>query len=235
MARLTKLRSPYPRKTHLDYQEFPYIIGTKIYLSHPPSLRNIPFEDVLESRQSRRQFNGITEQQLSSLLWYSARTRLLRKASDGKVMWQHRPAPSGGGKHPIDLLISNYADPGLIYLYDPLAHCLCELSSIQSHKLHNLLQQADQVLKIDGAALIWFAAQFGRTLSKYTYGESIVWRDAGALLATLSFVAAAIGLNFCALGLTGEPSLSQLLDSGNMVLGVGGCLVGKPSELQTRI
>lgn len=68
-------------------------------------------------------------------------------------------------------------------------------------------------------------AEPGKTQAKYFNHESLVWRDAGALLATMGFVAEALNLNYCPIGITGEPWASMLSSEGNLV-GVGAALIG---------
>jgi hypothetical protein len=42
-----------------------------------------------------------------------------------------------------------------------------------------------------------------RTLSRYPEGMSLIWRDAGALLATVHLVASDLGLSSCIVGTSG--------------------------------
>lgn len=218
------LNSPTPRKSELRHFEFPYKIIGKKYLPKPTVPCDIPFFQVLLSRRSRRNLGYLTDNILSELLWYSAKTLSLQKQENG-YLWQHKPSPSAGGRHPIDLLLFS-RKTSKVRLYDSLAHSLCEIR-VESSLLKDFIEFINEILQVGEATIIMFAAQFDRTLSKYEYGESLVWRDAGALLATISLVAEALGLHSCALGVTGEPLLSELLRSNDQVVGVGGCLVGK--------
>ena len=96
----------------------------------------------------------------------------------------------------------------------------------RSGYLSRFLTSIDQVVSVGQGTIIWFGAQFDRTLSRYKDGESLVWRDTGALIATISLVAECLNLNCCALVIIGEPHFSQLLNSKGIVIGVGGLLVG---------
>lgn len=221
------LNSPVPRKSELNYFEFPYKIIGKKYLPTPIASSDIPFFKVLLSRCSRRDLGYVSDNTLSELLWYSAKTLSVKKLESG-YLWQHRPSPSAGGRHPIDLLLFS-RKTSKVRIYDPLAHSLCEIK-VESSLLDNFIEFINEVIPVEEATIIMFAAQFDRTLTKYEYGESLVWRDAGALLTTISLVAEAIGLYSCALGVTGEPLLSELLRSDDQVVGVGGCLVGKATR-----
>jgi hypothetical protein len=72
------------------------------------------------------------------------------------------------------------------------------------------------------AALV-AVAHIERTLSRYDEGMSLLWRDAGALLATLHLSATELGLASCIVGATGvmidEPSRGEV-DVGSLVVGL---------------
>jgi hypothetical protein len=58
---------------------------------------------------------------------------------------------------------------------------------------------------MSGALLMALVCEPGKTAAKYEHFESLVWRDAGVVLGYMSIVAEALGLNFCPLGLVGDP------------------------------
>ncbi|MFO6292409.1 hypothetical protein, partial [Pseudomonas aeruginosa] len=92
-------------------------------------------------------------------------------------------------------------------------------------KLAGLLDLSLQVLAGDQATRFLFLAEPGKTLGKYQDGCSLIWRDAGALLGVMALTATAQGLNFCPLGITGEPWASGLADQSKL-FGVGLALLG---------
>lgn len=221
----TKLQSPSPRACASLPATVAYPIIARTFLPRPTEPLTKSLGDVLDGRQSRRTFKALPTERLAALLWYAARTRGTFVEQSGFV-WQHRAAPSAGGRHPVDILVSAWSpQQQALHLYDPLAHALCTLDIFPS-TLANFTAAVDAVLPIQEATICWFAAQWERTTSKYEHGESLIWRDAGALLATVSFVAEALSLHCCAVGLTGDPWISLLLPEGEKLMGVGGCLIG---------
>lgn len=217
------LDSPTPRNRELPFEEFVYPIVSTTYLKIPTNVANIDFFSVLGSRKSRRQFGPLQTSKLESLLWFSSRT--IEKSPPNQARWEHRASPSAGGRHPIDVFVINRPSArNTLSLYDPVSHALAELA-IPGTGLDAIVARIDNVLPIGKANVILFGAQYRRTLSKYQNAESLVWRDAGVLLATFSLVAEALSLNCCAFGITGEPDLSRLLKT-NLVFGAGGMLVG---------
>lgn len=220
------LDSPVPRPHELPYSEFVYPVEHRRLLEVPDPLPETELSRVLSSRNSRRSFHKLSLKDLNSLLWYSAHA--FEVSSPGQLRWQHRPAPSAGGKHPIDLLVLKDEDGSSVAeIYEPTPHSLGRLKLASgTQALNQFLRRVNQVLPVEDGTVVWFAAQFDRTLSKYENGESLVWRDCGALMATISLVAECLALNSCGVGITGEPDISQMLSSENTVVGVGGLIVG---------
>jgi SagB-type dehydrogenase family enzyme len=220
------LSIPVPRRRELPYSEFEYRTENKHYLPAPERGLKKPIDDVLSKRSTRRAFKPISLNKLSLLLWHSARAVSVSPSSVS-TRWQHRPAPSAGGRHPIDLLIfRKRRGSWRIDLYDPVSHSISKLILRDDASPELFIKYISQVVPVGQAMVLWFGAQFDRTMSKYKNGESLVWRDTGALIAVISLVAEALNMNSCALGVTGEPFLSRLLDSEGKVVGVGGMLIG---------
>ena len=222
------LGSPTPREYELAYSEFEYKVEGKTYLSEPEIQIDTPIGSVLAERRSVRSLKAVPGEKINALLWYSSRVISLAPAASRR--WQHRPSPSAGGRHPVDLFVVDlHTSSEEIFLYDPISHALSRLVISELTYLYQLIEFSNQILPLDQATIIWFGGQFERTMSKYEDGESLVWRDAGALIATLSLVAESLQLNCCALGITGEPLFSQMLKSKGKVTGVGGLVIGERS------
>jgi SagB-type dehydrogenase family enzyme len=219
---LTKLDNPVPRDTELEYAEFEYPIVSREFLPEPDMDFTTSFSDILLQRKSRRSFNSLSPEQKNSFLWHSSRTL---EVDPSASRWQHRSAPSAGGRHPIDLfVIEPHGSDETIFLYQPESHCLAKLRSAKN-EISNLILEANNVLPSQQATIVWFGAQFDRTMSKYEHGESLVWKDAGALISVMALVAEALQLKFCPLGITGEPFISRTFQTKKLS-GVGGVYIG---------
>lgn len=84
---------------------------------------------------------------------------------------------------------------------------------------------ADALHTLDQPGTVVVAlARFRRTLSKYPDGQSLVWRDSGALLGSAHLLAASLGLRSCIVGITEttrftlEGTPDTLVDVGALVL-----------------
>lgn len=260
MARLNA-GEPHPRRLPrvgrpVEYQT----VGTAVPLPWP-RVSQRRFFSVLASRRSSRAFGAPALQDVSTLLWYTGRTLATAEPTPPATRgdWEHRIPPSAGGRHPVDLVLMNpplgaaaphaaptaavgnaESEPGeqpesRLYLYDPLQHALRELD-VNDGAARRALQRLPPTLLptatgIELATTVWFAAQIDRTSAEYEHPESLIWRDAGCVLATLTYVAAALDFACCPLGCTGEPWLSAVLHHRTSIAGVGGCVVGCSSHV----
>ena len=117
----------------------------------------------------------------------------------------HRPYPGAGAAYELELypLVHRCAGVGSgLYRYDPGGHRL-EAVAPPGEGTDRLLADA---MASSGAAerpdvLIVVAARFGRVNWKYTaIAYSLVLKDVGVLLGTMSLVATSMGIGACALG-----------------------------------
>ncbi|WP_123863478.1 hypothetical protein [Burkholderia plantarii] len=91
------------------------------------------------------------------------------------------------------------------------------------------IDKCQRVLPGSNGALLTFVADMARPASAYAHCETLVWRDAGAMLQTLALVATLFGLSFCPLGLLGSEVVSALPLS-EQLLAVGAAAIGLPVE-----
>lgn len=216
------LGDPLPRPSPEQYRPIDWEVGEVFQLPICSSGLTLAFGEVLDARVSRRDFGVVNDSQLSAFLWHTCRTRWVGASELGFDL-EHRASPSAGAIHPIHVVLKR-PGCGRWWLYQPRSHELRELKHGDG-KLAGLYEQSLKVLEGDDAVRILFLAEPGKTLGKYQDGCSLVWRDAGALLAVMALTATAQGLNFCPLGITGEPWASALADQGKLA-GVGLALLG---------
>ena len=183
------------------------------------------FFGVLHARRSRRDFSALQTNDLALLLWNCAEIQANSPSSYGFEL-ELRPTPSAGAIHPIHILINLPGEPGW-FRYDAYAHAIFEIEGAHQTLLP-LRPEVEAIMDCQHATLILLVAEPGKTFAKYDHASSLIWRDAGALSATLGLAAEALGLNFCQLGITGEPWASQLA-AADVLTGVGLAAVGRPA------
>jgi SagB-type dehydrogenase family enzyme len=195
--------------------------GPRVPLSDLAVNDSRPLAEVLAARHSQRRWNPPTLQSVATVIVRSGRIIDWTVTPDGYVT-THRPVPSSGARHPLDiyLLAGEVSDlPVGAWRFDALR---CEL--VGTPLRHEpALTRFGTVLGVERppAALI-AVAHLERTLSRYRTGLSLVWRDAGALLATLQLCATDLGLASCIAGTCGiavDDRSTGVLDVGALVLG----------------
>jgi len=222
---ITRLGNPRPRRRPLDKRDVSWPTRRVLPLIPPISSDAPACLRILGDRQTRRAFRVLTAKQLSSFLWHAARTRISYRDWNGRL-FQSKPSPSAGGCHPHDLLIVRPSKQGLAaFIYDSNAHSLGELRC-QKRDLRHFAKQVAQVVPNQSGTIIWLVGQPQRTANLYWNPESLLWRDAGALIAVMAIVAEALNLSFCPVGITGDLPLLRLLRRRDRLYGFGGAIVG---------
>ncbi len=181
----------------------------------------VSFAEVVAARRSRYAFGAPSHMTLGKLFGLTCRVQVELDNRFGFPL-SRRPAPSAGGIHPIHVVV-HLPDKERLHRYEPFTHTLVELGS--DVDVADLRASMDAIVLGQDAALLLFIAEPGKTLAKYSDGDSLVWRDAGVLQGFFSLAAEALDLNFTPLGVTGEPWSSCLVEQGGLH-GVGVALVG---------
>lgn len=192
-------------------------------LPAPLGLGGARLGDVLRARASRRSFAGpLDDESLAALLAASCRTLSAEPSAYGFPL-EYRPTPSAGALHPVHVLVQQL--PGQPWKrYDSLANELVEVLGSEANA-QKAREAANELVPCADATIFGFAAEVGRTSVKYVNAESLVWRDAGAVVAYLHLCAEAVGLAFTPLGISGDPFL-RALDGEDRLRGVGMALAG---------
>jgi SagB-type dehydrogenase family enzyme len=219
--------NPKPRNNDSKIHHYTYPIDTILTLSNASNNIYTNFFEVLSSRTSERTFKKMSEQDLSNLLWHSAKIKRIHVKPNSEILI-HRASPSAGGNHPIDILISpsQTLKKRKLYYYNALTHKLGNLK-IDKSTLYNFFLEIDSCLASKNATIVWFSAMPNIISSKYQNFKSLLWRDAGSLLQTVHLTACALKLKSCAIGTLGEPHFSRLFGAKHNLISAGGLLVGK--------
>ncbi|MFZ6654730.1 nitroreductase family protein [Undibacterium sp. TJN19] len=218
------LGDPRPRNERQIYQPFNWPTGDSVVLPQPTFSKQ-SFVDVISTRRSQRVFGAITEQDISKLFWLSSHAISKTPSGFGYDL-SYRPVPSAGAIHPLHLLILPVQAKHW-QLYNSFTHSLIEIPTGMPASL-DAIQEVSSYVQPQNGAIIWIAAEPGKTASKYENANSLIWRDTGALIAQLGLVATYLGLNFCSLGMTGN-SWARMLDQHELICGVGVALIGSPT------
>jgi len=221
------MKNPKPKDNWMPHIPFVYNTQKKALLEKPVMERQEDFLNVIFKRRSDTSLLPISLSELSELLYYSNRIQHLGKDDYGYITTK-RTAPSAGGRHPIDILVSFPTKENktrLLNYYNPIDHSLNELV-IESSIQNIFFDEVNQNLDIKNAVLLWFSIQPYKTSSKYENAESLYWRDVGALLYCIQLVSSFLELKSCPLGTLAANSFHLLFENDSLLSG-GGILVGK--------
>lgn len=216
------LDSPTVNEEPSHYAPFAWPEGEFHPLAEVSDRSDVGLFHLLEHRRTKRSFAALSDTDLSQLLWRCARTQAIADSEYGFDL-ERRPALSAGAIHPIHILVDHHAT-GDWKRYDSRRHGLHDVPGA-SLLFAELQLQCDKTLAVGAGTRLLLVAEPGKTFAKYHRGESLIWRDAGVLLAMMAMVAEALGCAFCPLGITGEPWVSQLAPPG-ILIGVGVALIG---------
>lgn len=221
-AALAEARAARPRAGHepppawQDDRE-----GPRLALTALTRRESRPLADVLTDRHSQREWGPPSLEDVATVLLRCGRVMDWVAGPDGYVA-SHRPVPSAGARHPLDVhLLAGRVEglPAGAWRFDALR---CEL--VRTSLAHEpALAHLGLVLAAEPppAALV-AVAHLHRTLSRYPTGLSLLWRDAGALLGTLHLCSTDLGLASCIAGTCGvlldEPVIG-VIDVGVLLVG----------------
>lgn len=155
---------------------------------------------------------------------FSTRPRF-RLANDGFERTR-RPSPSAGALHAIETVIADWRTRSRLMRYTPLRHELELLSVPEEQRAHDFIDAIRSLLPLARGTALVFLADLSRVASVYENPESLLWRDAGALLQTLFLAAIAFRLAFCPLGIRGF-EVAEALGLRDRTIAAGVCLIGR--------
>ena len=208
MATLTD-KEPQPRNPVLPWAPPLPLLRRRYSFSKPEDRPHRSFFDVLRSRCSKRGTGALTEADVSCLIWHSMLLRERRGASECFLDWESRASPSAGGLHPIQLLLLPIDNSIPIGFYDPLRHEVVALEEDPASLIDANKASVERLCGAHAGTTLQFIADWTKVQAAYLNGESLLWRDSGALTTTIALVAEALWLTATPLGRTGKELLAM--------------------------
>jgi hypothetical protein len=204
--------APVPGETHGRSRGTPSTVGEPVT---SPVLDDNAFARLLRNRCSQRSLGNADIHEVLAVTHQCMRTTATALADDGSIL-RHRGTPSAGARHPIEAVLVNVSLSGL-------SEGSWWVDGDRGESRHLLLSAPDMLPLVERclAAGGWdvpppgfvvLIANFAATTTRYAAGATLVWRDAGALSATLHLAFAAAGLASCILGV-GGPVPTELADA----------------------
>lgn len=226
------LGSPYKKEIADNIQQQSYPVISRTFLSVPQIDPSSSFSDVIQRRTSEREFQILSMQKLSEILWLCSKSKG-NSINDAGRKWYRKGYPSAGGLHCIDQIVflnnNNKCD---VCLYNHIAHSLDELD-VNESEADRFLTVTGDVLSHKNATVVWNVAKINTIEAFYGNCTSLVYRDEGVVQGTYALAASANLVNFCSIGITGEPYISDMFRKTITVRGVGGFYLGGNTSERT--
>lgn len=197
------------------------------YVRCPPIIALPPqdFSSVLESRRSSRELRPAPLRELVNFVAITNRPRFVLE--DDRYGRTRRWSPSAGALHPIDTLLVDWRGSTRLMRYDATEHRIGLLTIYDRDAIDRFSRDCAAILpEVRGTALV-LAGNLSHVAAVYDSPISLLWRDAGVLLQTLSLVATALRLGFCPLGILGADVVRALFPREPEIVAVGVGLVGR--------
>ena len=166
------------------------------------------FAEVLERRRSGIG-HSVSWQRIADLLWFAAGVRGSCEAGRAGLPVQWSACPSAGGLGCLHIICvsENSSRPRL---YDPVGHCLIELDVDPLVVTAANRQVVEAVTGAYRGCTLRLVADWAKLSAAYINAESLLFRDAGSLTATLGLTAAWLDLTACPLGFVGDNLVPRL-------------------------
>jgi Nitroreductase family len=178
--------------------------------------------DILEERESRRKFQAMSIQDISTLLWFAQRQTATIPGTIDRVK---SPIPTAGALASVRTVVLRPSEDA--WVYDAVEH-RAEVLSIPVDTCNRIRISASEFFDIGEGSLLLFFAHRPFIARYYESPDSLVLREAGVLLGTLGLIAEALEFSFCPLGTTAEDWLISLLGGDEQVIiPAGAAVVGR--------
>jgi hypothetical protein len=219
------INEPRPRVPVGPWTRFAPPIGPEHVFPRPQDVPNYEFGDVLESRRSALGAS-LSWSRIAELLWFAAGIRGSHSHGRAGLPVQWSATPSAGGLGCVQIVcISDYDTRPR--LYDPFGHRMFELLADQQHVAAANRRTVEALLGEFQGTTLRFIADYSKASAAHCNAESLLWRDAGALLATIGLCATWLGMTACPLGFLGQDLLPSLGFPADVFQGVGGVQIGE--------
>lgn len=193
----------------------------------PRPLPKLWFPDLLRARRSGRLLDRPA---LGDILDMVAAATFVQSAANGDPFGRTRRASaSAGALHPISVVIVRPSSTPLPFHLDPVSGSLQALRVADRHGMRSQAERLQAMLPGGQPTHLVLLGDLKLVEAAYESPASLLWRDAGALLATLHLCAASLGLGFCPLGALGEGFLTAIFPTLPRLVACGTAAVGVPA------
>lgn len=221
----TRINEPQPRRSTGGWSPFEPAVMAVHDFARPTVKPTASFAEVLETRRSG--LGGpVAWPRIADLLWFAAGVRGYHPVGRAGIPIQWSATPSAGGLGCVRVVC--LADDGSRpRLYDPFEHRLLELDIEAEFVAAANRETVKAVVGKAAGCTLRLIADEVKLSAAYSDAESLMFRDAGALVATLALCAVWLGMTACPLGFLGDDLVPKLGFPADRFRGVGAVQIGR--------
>lgn len=183
------------------------------------------FGELVEARRSDRAMRPASLREIVNALAFATRPRF---AWDFDVHKRtRRLSASAGALHAIEIIVVAHRGTARMMRYDPVTHSLERLRKRMPSYLCEFSRTCTSILPEASDTSLVLIGDTARIESLYEHSDSLLWRDAGALLQMLALVSTAYRLAFCPLGILGNEIVEALGLDPQLVRPLGCAAIGR--------
>lgn len=218
---------PLPRTTPLPFRQMDWPVSRIVRLRPPVPPPSADFAAVIEKRRSARRIRRAALRETANYLAFACSPR----ATWGlNTVRSSRPSHSAGALHPVEVLLVAGGHRDRVFRLDPSQNALQSLRILHTPSLKSLDAKLTAMLPDALCDYLVLLGDPAVTKSQYSEPQSLLWRDAGALMQTLHLCATAYRLAFCPAGISGTELASATFGAGTRLIGAGVAVVGRPDQ-----
>ena len=190
----------------------------------PPRLTPvISLLDALQERRTQRILGRATLKLVSQVLCAAASARFIKFGDN--LTRSRRPSIAAGAIHSVEIFIVHGTTYKRIFYFNPFDRTISPVRSADAASLQGLWEKCLAFPSAVSTLIVLVGRPNVLSLA-YSNAESLLWRDSGALLQTLSMTAYGLGMGFCPLGTLGQEFIQCLPASNEMLYAVGTAWLG---------
>lgn len=166
------------------------------------------FSATVEKRRSCRNIGVLSVREIANVLGFALAPRFVR---DNDLGHRHQsPTISAGALHSVEIIIVDWRGSKRALRYSRTDHSIDALKIEDTSALSRFVMHFQAVLDVKAATAIVLLGDIRRISAFYENAETLLSRDAGAILQSLSLCAAAYRIGFCPLGILGSEVVNAL-------------------------
>ncbi|MBX3532676.1 MAG: hypothetical protein KF849_18925 [Rhizobiaceae bacterium] len=186
-------------------------------------LSGLSLASVLRTRRSRRTLSEAPLEDVAFVVRETLRTDFL--GADHNSGRKRKAVVSAGALHPIKgVLIGREPRP---LVYDDDGDRFISVEVRDRRQFDEFREACRAVVPTANGHWVALVADTRELERLYMHCDSLLWRDAGAVIQTMAFIAEAAGLAFCPLGILGHQLLRALLPSDPALVALGVVAIGR--------